>query len=54
MGSYECAGSCPKLMGWFRNQIIKIVIRAIREEGLEIGEYKVFERNGALTITKRV
>jgi hypothetical protein len=40
-------------MGWLRKQILKIVIRAIRENGIEIGEYTISEEDGALTIKKK-
>lgn len=40
-------------MGWIRKKILKIVEKAIRENGIQIGEYRLIEREGALTITKR-
>jgi hypothetical protein len=41
-------------MRWLRKKLFEAVIREIRENGLEIGAYLIIEKDGALTITKRV
>lgn len=39
-------------MGWLRKQILKMVIREIRESGIVIGGHKIIDRDGALTFIK--
>ena len=39
-------------MGWFRKQVLKIVMRDIHENGITIGEYSIEVVDGALTIHK--
>ena len=36
-------------MGWFRKLVLKIVLKEIKENGIQIGEYRVIVRNGTLT-----
>lgn len=40
-------------MKWIRRWILKIVVKAIRENGIEIGEYRIFDDNGTLTIRSK-
>ena len=39
-------------MGWIRKQILKIVEREIRENGIQVGGYLITEEDNALTIRK--
>ena len=40
-------------MGWFRKIIIKIVLSEIRENGVEIGDFVISNRDGALSIRRK-